>query len=156
VEGTVPPKSVQIASWTLAANAVILKLLIPVGALALNALHNRGSVQGDSPELLFMAGGFYFFVVTVPILLVAALLFVKLRRGRNWARVVVVVVTAVSALLAIRNFQTLLIVYGTNLDLVKLGTFLLYACVSPITMVVTAILLYSTTANSFFRGETDE
>jgi hypothetical protein len=156
LEGTVPPKSVQIASWTWAANSVILKLLVPVGALALNALRHRGSVHSDSPELLLMAGGFYFFAVTVPILLIAALLFVKLRRGRNWARVVVVVVTVASVLLAIGNFQTLRIVYGSNLDLATLGTFFLYACVSPVAMVVTAILLFSTPANLFFRGETDE
>lgn len=151
-----PPKSVQMASWTLAANAVILKFLIPLGALALNALHNRGSVRADSPELLFMVGWLYLFVVTVPILLIAAFLFVKLRRGRNWARVVVVIVTVVSVLLAIRNYQTLRIVYGTNLDLATLGTFLLYACVSPIALVGTAILLFSNSANQFFRGETDE
>jgi hypothetical protein len=148
-----PPKSVQIASWILLANAVLLKLAIPLGAVALSAFHASASSHGDSPLLIFMAGGLYFFVVTIPIVLIAALLFVKLRQGRNWARIIVVIVMAISLFVAFRNIQLLSLLYGPHLDLAKVGRFVLSACASPIAMVVTAALLFSTTANPFFRGE---
>jgi hypothetical protein len=148
-----PPKSVQIASWILLANAVLLKLAIPLGTVALSAFHASASSHGDSPLLIFMAGGLYFFVVTIPIVLIAALLFVKLRQGRNWARIIVVIVMAISLFVAFRNFQLFSLLYGPNFDLAKVGRFVLSACASPIAMVVTAVLLFSTTANPFFRGE---
>jgi hypothetical protein len=148
-----PPKSVQLASWLLLGNAVLLKLAIPLGTFALSAFHASASSHGDSPLLIFMAGGLYFFVVTVPIVLIAALLFVKLRQGRNWARIIVVIVTAISIYLAYRNYQLLSLLYGPNLDLAKVGRFVLSACTSPIAMVVTAVLLFSATANPFFRDE---
>jgi hypothetical protein len=150
------PKTVQLASWILLANAVVLRLAIPLGALALSAFHASASSHGDSPLLIFMAGGMYFFVVTIPIVLIAALLFVKLRQGRNWARIIVVIVTAISIFVAYRNFQLFSLIYATNIDLAKLGSFILSACMSPIAMLVTAVLLFSTTANPFFRAESRE
>lgn len=151
-----PPKSVQLASWLLLANAVVLKLAIPLGGLALSAFHANASSHGDSPLLIFMAGGLYFFVVTIPMVLIAALLFVKVRQGRNWARIIVVIVTAISLFLAYRNFQLLSLTYGRNMDLATLGRFMLSACASPIGLLVTAVLLFSATANPFFREESRE
>ena len=156
MEGTVPPKSVQIASWILVLNAIIVKLLIPMGTLAFSALHSRGLAQGHAADILSAGGWIVFLAVAAPTLLVAVLLFVKLRQGRNWARIIVVIVTVVSLLLTIRNFQTLLVVYGKHLDLAVLGTFFIYACVSPVTMLLAVVLLFSATANTFFRGETYE
>jgi hypothetical protein len=156
LEGAMPPKPVQLASWILLVNAVVLKLAIPLGALALSASHASASSHGDSPLLIFMAGGLYFFVVTIPIVLIAALLFVKLRQGRNWARIVVVIVTAISVIIAFRNFQLFSLTYGTSMDLAKVGSFVLSACASPIAMVATAVLLFSATADPFFGEETRE
>ncbi len=151
-----PPKAVQLASWILLANAVVLKLAIPLGTLALSTFHASASSHRDSPLLIVMAGGLYFFVVTVPIVLIAALLFVKLRQGRNWARIIVVIVTGISLLLAYRNFQLLSLTYGRSMDSATVGRFVLSACASPIAMVVTGVLLFSATANPFFRDENRE
>ncbi len=146
-----PPKTVHLGAWILLSSAVVLKLAIPFGAPALSALHASASSHGDSPLLIFMAGGLYFFVVAIPMVLIAALLFVKLRQGRNWARIIVVIVTAISLFVAFRNFQLFSLTYGTSMDLAKLSGFAFSACVSPIAMVVTAVLLFSTTANPFFQ-----
>jgi hypothetical protein len=97
-----PPQSVRFATIIILANALSGLSSHHWADLPLNAIHPTSA--GESPLLSVMAGGFYV-AISLPVLLVAALLYYKLRQGRNWARIVHSVFVALMMIPLISDFR---------------------------------------------------
>jgi hypothetical protein len=139
-----PPRSVKTAAWILATATVAYKILIPGGVFASNALH--GASRGDSPVLSAMAAGFALFLI-IPRLLLTALACLKILEGRNWARVVFVLLTCIEIYAAFWSFRLAMLLGVRALPgwfLLEGGAAFLYA--------MATISLFSETANAWFRG----
>jgi hypothetical protein len=128
-------------------------VLTPLGGFALNAIHPTSA--GESPLLSVMAGGFYV-AISLPVLLVAALLYYKLRQGRNWARIVHSVFVALMMIPLISDFRLANLVHGGHWGVADMTSFALFRLPYPAAYIVAAVLLFSATARAWFAGERDE
>ena len=140
-----PPRSVRTAAWLFAAATVVYGILMPGGSFAFNALH--GGSRGESPLLSVMAGGFALFLIA-PRLLLNVLLYFKILRGRNWARVLFVLLTGIEIYSAFWSFR-LSVLFGVG----ALPLWFLLEGASAFLYVVAAVLLFSETGNAWFRGQ---
>jgi hypothetical protein len=148
-----PPQSVRIATIIIIANALLWLVLIPLGGFALNAIHPASA--GESPLLSMMAGGFYI-ALSLPVLLVAALLYFKLRQGRNWARIVYTVFLALMMIPLISDFRLANLMHGGHWGVADVTSFALFRLAYPAAYIAAAVLLFSATASAWFAGERDE
>jgi hypothetical protein len=148
-----PPQSVRIATIIIVANALVWLVLLPLAGFALNAMH-PGSA-GESPLLSVMAGGLYI-AISLPVLLVAALLYFKLRRGRNWARILYTVFVALMMIPLISDFRIANLVHGGHWGLAEITSFAVFRLPYPAAYIAAAVLLFSATARAWFAGERDE
>jgi hypothetical protein len=148
-----PPQSVRIATIIIIANALLWLVLIPLGGFSLNAIHPVSA--GESPLLSVMAGGLYI-AMSLPVLLVAALLYFKLRQGRNWARILYAVFVALMMIPLISDFRIANLVHGGHWGVAEMTSFAVFRLPYPAAHIAAAVLLFSATARAWFAGERDE
>lgn len=148
-----PPKSVRIATAIIAANFLVWKVILPLGGLALNAIHPKSI--GESPLLSVMAGTVYF-VFLVPALVLFAVLFYKLRQGRNWARIVFAAVVALTMISAFGDVRLFSMLNAGHWSIVGIASLLLFGLAYPAANITAAVLLFSSTGNAWFVDEHKE
>jgi hypothetical protein len=140
-----PPQSVRIAAWLFAATTILYNILLPGGRLALNALHPES--RGESPLLSVMAMGAGI-VLVAPRLLLSALAYFNILQGRNWARVLLLLLTALSVYFGIQGLRLVLLISGVQM----LPLWILQTGAEPFLYIVATALLFFGAGNAWFRG----
>jgi hypothetical protein len=144
------PQSVRIATIVIAVNALFWNVLIPLGGLALNAVHPES--VGESPLLSFVAAP-VFFLISLPVLLIAALFYFKLRDGRNWARIAYTIFVALIVTRLVSDFRIANLMHAGHWGVAEITSFTLYAVPYSAAYIVAVVLLFSATANAWFAAE---
>jgi hypothetical protein len=138
------PQTVRIAAWLFVATTILYNILLPGGRLALNALHPQS--RGESPLLSVMAMGAGIAFVA-PWLLLSALAYFNILQGRNWARVLLLFLTALSVYLGIQSLRLVLLISGVQ----TLPFWILQTGAEPFLYIVVTALLFFGAGNAWFR-----
>jgi hypothetical protein len=139
------PKSVRIATIIIVANVLIWSVLIPLGNLARNFSH-----LGEST----VVGATVFnFVFSIPGLLIAVLLYFKLRQGRNWARILFLLLVAVTIAPLVSNFRVIDMVNRGQWGVPEIANYALYQLASPTVYIIAIVLLFSPSARAWFASK---
>ena len=139
-----PPQVVRTAARLVAGTTIVYWILIPGGCLALNAIHPAS--RGESPLLSVMAMGLGLILIA-PMLLISALVYFKVLQGRNWARVLLLVLACIAVYATLQGFH-LALLFGVK----ALPSWFLLEGAPGVLYVIAAVLLYSGTANAWFRN----
>jgi hypothetical protein len=140
-----PPQSVRSAAWLFAATTILYNILIPGGRLALNALHPES--RGESPLLSIVAMGAGL-VVIAPRLLLSAVAYFNILRRRNWARVLLLLLTALSVYFGIQSFRLVLMMSGVQ----TLPLWFLESGAEACLYAVSTALVFFGSGNAWFRS----
>lgn len=143
------PRTIRIGAWLFAVAMLIDNVVMPGGSLALNALHPQS--RGESPLLSVMAMGVGF-VFVVPRLLLGGVAVFNMVRGRNWARVVALILIGASFYSAFQSLSFALTVNGIS----ALPLWFLYQGIVPALYLASAFFLVSKNANHWFRDQGGE
>jgi hypothetical protein len=130
------PRPVRIAAWLLLASVAFTRIIFPVGAFVVQGIGSHESAPWD---LIF---GFGFFVMGLPSVLIATLLFFMLRRGYNWARIVCATLVIFFAVSSALGWHSL----AAN----HLWKFLIYSIAEAAINLAAVALLFSKAGNSWF------
>jgi hypothetical protein len=143
------PRTIKIGAWLFIVAMLIDNVVIPGGSLALNALHPQS--RGESPLLSVMAMGVGF-VFVVPRLLLGGVAIFNIVRGRNWARVVALILISASFYSAFQSLSPALMLNGVS----ALPFWFLYQGIVPALYLASAFFLVSKNANTWFRDQGGE
>ena len=143
------PRTIRFAAGLFASALIIDNLVIPGGTLALNAIHPHN--RGESPLLSLIAMGTGF-VLIFPRLLLGAIAVVGIFKGRNWARALGLLFIGASLYAAFQSVRLALVIGGSSGAL----WWLFYQGLIPLLYFASALLLFSKSANAWFRGKPND
>lgn len=139
----VRPKQVEISFWLLIVALVLSLVTIPIGIAAINSPENRAIMedqlasQGTAVDLdaAIAVGTGFLVIVGVLSAAVTILVAIFIRKGYNWARIVLTVFAVLSLL-----------------NLVDLSAANLTAVASTLLVIAATVLLYLKPAPEYFTG----